>query len=214
MKSYLLFSNCSRMASFINRSPSFFETGLATAFSDFHTCSLSSLVLACAKGLRFFAFLSIPQIYCNSITRHNRNVLFPLHQRLSPEEFCVLDFQYLKQSVRSFFWNYIRKQWYKNLSEDSLPAWKACAWDCPIQKVFQIELSCPDSHHSFHLTLKNLYPYLPGFYINKGPEELFFLREIQDGAIKLFLKSKALFFNTLNGFHSKVVKNYLKIKEL
>ena len=59
---YLSFPNCSRIASWSNRSPSSFDTGLAMLLSDFHTLSLSSKVLAWAKGLRSFAFLSIFQI--------------------------------------------------------------------------------------------------------------------------------------------------------
>lgn len=36
------------------------------------------------------------------------------------------------------------------------------------------------------------------------PEENQFLREIHHGTIKLFLKSKVLFFNAFNGFQSKI----------
>lgn len=194
--SYLLSADCIRIASFTSRSPSSFEIGFAILLSDFHTFSLSSWVLAWAKGLRFFALWSILQIYSISLTRHNRNVLFRPHWLLSPGGFCVLDFQYSKQSAGFFFWNYNHKQWYSSLSKDSLAVGITCAWGYPEQMIFQTGLSHPDSHLFCGSNLKNLCPLFSCFYNNEKPEENQFPREIQDGAIKLSQKNKTLFFNT------------------
>ncbi len=175
---YLLFSTCRRMASSNNLSPSSFETGRAILLSDFQTFSLSSKDFAWAKGFRSFGFLSILQIYSNSPIQYNKNVQYPLRRQLLSEEFFDLGFQYLKQSARSFFWSCIRRQWYRNLSVDNLPAGIACVWDYPEQSGFQPGLSYLDSLHPFRLNLKNLFPYLHKFYINEKPEENKSLREI------------------------------------
>jgi hypothetical protein len=160
-----------RIASFINRSPSSLEMGLAMLNNDFHTLSLSSVVFAWAKGLRSFALLFIGQIYKNPPIRYNRNVLFRLHRLLSPEGFLFLDFQYWKQSAEFAFWNYSHKQWYSNLSGGSHPLGITDAWDFPTRTRFQIGLFHPGNHLLFDLNLKNLYPLPTCFNHNEKPEE-------------------------------------------
>lgn len=205
---YLFSSICRRIASFISLSASTRLIRTAFNFKSLQIFSFSSFVRALAKGFGLIVgFDLIFQRYeqsliithCNSI---NRSQLPPQLSPVLPEASFP---QFWKQSIEFSSCGYNHKPSYKTPSKDNPEHCRTCDLGYLEQTKVPFGRYRRGNLHAHGLTRKNRFPYLYRFFINEKPEENLFLREIQDGAIKLFLKSKALFFNTLNGFHPKAI---------
>ena len=176
-----MFSFCNRIASLMSFSASSFDTGFDMVRRDFQTFSLSSWVLAWANGLRSFPFVSIQQIYANTLNLSNNTALIHLHPQPLVVKSVVSSVQFWRQLTGSSFLSYSHKQWYSSLSVDNPLKDSICALDYSIQTLLLFEKSHQGNHLDREIVVRNQDPWVKRNQLKTGE----FPRFIKSSLVRL-----------------------------